>query len=433
MNGTRAIFMISLVLAGCGDDLVFVETAPICDDIGWPLGVAPVLSPPEPQFEVECADGWGNAVQTRPALDTVALPDMPWMALPHPTDGWIQVLVPEYMPAWIPWLEAQGIELASLPEVFVMIWIRQDGSLGWVVPEYSIWWVDVVGDELWALGADSDDGSRWLLVFDPASGELLDARAWDLGPLYNLIRAASDPAGGVWITAKEDREADDLVDQSLYRATSIDTIQLVATRTTEDPLQAPSGGIAPLPDGAAAWWTGDVAWWTSDGFEVVELDGSVRWTHPNGFAGASDADSMLITSRVPTGVGAGSALRLEKVALADGAISWTREHRRYEVVEPESCGPDECGLRDYGAPVVRPDGGYLLLGGHAYPSSTCVRQPVIMAVSADGEAEWAHRVETCGSAFRVAFRAESKLELLGVTGGYDELAPAGAWLRWFEL
>jgi hypothetical protein len=425
MNATRAILMTSLVLAGCGDDLIFIETAPICDDIGWPLGVAPVITPPEPEFEVECADGWGNAVATRPALDTVALPDTPWMALPHPTDGWIQVLMPEYLPAWIPWLEAQGIELASIPEVHVMIWMRQDGSLGWVVPEYTIWMVDLVGDELWALGRDVDDG-RWLLVFDPASGELLDSRPWDLGPRYNLLEAASDPAGGAWITAKEDHETDDLVDQSLYRATTIDNVQLVATRTTEDPRQAPSGGVAALLDGAAVWSTGD-------GFEVVELDGSVRWTRPDGFGSASDADSMLITSMVPTGVGAGTALRLEKVALADGASLWTREHRRYEVVEPESCGPSDCSLLDSAYPVLRPDGGYLLLGGHAYPSSTCARQPLIMAVSADGEAEWAHRVETCGSASRVAFRDGSNIEIFGTTGTYDESAPTGAWMRWFEL
>jgi hypothetical protein len=427
MHHNRSILTALLVLVGCGSDLTEIETVPICDDIDWPLGISPVISPPSPEFAVECADGWGNAVETRPALDTVALPEDPgWISLPHPVDGWILVTMPEYLPDWKPWLEAQGVQLASIPEVHLLLWIRQDGSLGWVVHDFGLWPVDLVGDELWALGWDADEYERELLIFDPSSGELLDSRPWDLGPSYNVLEAARDPAGGAWITAIEHREADDLVDQSLYRATTIHEIELVATRTTEDPRPRPSGGISALPDGA-------VAWWTADGFEVVELDGSVRWTHPDGRSSVSDADSMLVTSRVPTGVGAGMALRLEKVAVADGSVLWTREHRRYQVVEPEHCGSDKCGLIDRAYPVLRPDGGYLLLGWHAYPSSTCIGQPLIMAVSADGDAEWAHRVETCGYAARAAFRDESKLEILGVTAPGDEVFPRGAWTRWFEL
>jgi hypothetical protein len=427
VNAPRVIVASSLLLVGCSDDRIEIDDVPICDDIGWPLGITPVTHPPEPEFEVECADGWGNAVDTRPALETAALPGTPWISVAHPDGGWIHLILPEHHPGWVPWLEAQGIEPASLTAAPVMLWNRQDGSLGWVALEFGVWWVDVVGDELWTLGWDPDDNdSKWLLIFDSASGELLDSRAWDIAPQYNLIEAARDPAGGVWITAIEDREADDLVDQSLYRATTIDTLELVATRTTEDPRQFPSGGIAVLPDGAVAWYTGD-------GFEVVELDGSVRWTHADGGGGiASDADAMLIASTVPTGVGAGLALRLEKVALADGELLWTREHRRFEVTEPEHCGQEECGLIDHAYPMLRPDGGYLLVGGHAYPSSICSRQPLIMAVSADGEAEWAHRVETCGLGFRAALRDDSKLEIIGVTITSDG-SWTGAWTRWFEL
>jgi hypothetical protein len=425
LNVPRVILASSLLLVGCSDDLI--ETIPICDDIGWPLGITPVISLPVPEFEVECADGWGNAVETRPALDTVALPEAPWTSLPHPDGGWIQLFWPEHHPGWLPWLEAQGIEPASLTEVPVMLWSRQDGSLGWVGLEFGIWWVDFVGDELWALGWDSDDlDNRLLLIFDSASGELLDSRPWDVGPRYNMIEAARDPAGGVWITAIEDRDADDLIDQSLYRATTIDTVQLVATRTTEDPGQRPIGGIKALLDGA-------VAWKTAEGFEVVEPDGSVRWAHPDGGTSVSDASSMLITTLVPTDVGAGFSLRLEKVALDDGESLWAREHRRYVVTEPEHCGSDDCLLIDVAYPVLRPDGGFLLLGGHAYPSSSCVLQPLIMAVSADGESEWAHRVEACGRFFRVAFRDNSKLELLGLSGNYDGSNLTGAWTRWFEL
>jgi hypothetical protein len=83
-------------------------------------------------------------------------------------------------------------------------------------------------------------------------------------------------------------------------------------------------------------------------------------------------------------------------------------------------------------PVLRPDGGYLLVGRHAYPSSTCIGQPLLMAVSADGDAEWAHRVDTCGHAHRVAFREGSRLEVFGDVYAVDR-ARVDGWLRWIEL
>jgi hypothetical protein len=423
MHHRMTLLGFSLVLTGCGPDIV--EVLPACDDISWPLGVEPDISPPMPEFAVECADGWGNSVPTRPALDMAALPASGWITEPHPDGGWVHVLLPVVYPAWNSWLEAEGVDPASLPSAHALVRTEADGSLGWVVPQYSIWMLAFVGEELWALGGHADDEPS-LLVFDPASGELLDTRPWDLGPRYNRIAAARDPAGGAWITAIEDREADDLVDQSLYRAVTIDAVELVATRTTDDPQFTPSGGVQALQDGAAAWWT-------SDGFEVVELDGTVRWAHADGNSAASDADSMLIISAIPTGFGPGQSLRLEKVALADGAIQWTREHQRYVVAEPERCRPGDCALIDFVYPMQRPDGGYLLLGGHAYPSNFCPWQPLVMAVSADGEAEWAHRVETCGRAYRAAFRDDTTLEILGLTGLVAEPAWSGEWTRWLEL
>jgi hypothetical protein len=420
----KAVLAVSLVLAGCSVD--DGDGPPVCDDIGWPLGVSPEVPLPPPEFEVECAGGWANAVPTRPALDTVARPDSVWLSLPDPSGGWIHVVIPRAQWRWSSWLEQRGVDLdwySDSPQ-YVMLRVRQDGELDWANTEFSIWFVDFVGDELWALGRDEQQ-AHWVLVFDPTSGELLDSRPWDLGPHSNRMDVARDPAGGIWITAIEQREADDLVDQSLYRAASIDTVELVAVRTTEDPHTYPFGLIHGLMDGAAAWGT-------VVGFEVIEPDGSVRWTHPNGWSVASGADSMLITSRAPTGVGAGNALRLENVALDDGAVLWTREHRRFEPAEPEGCGADGCELWDAALPVLRPDGGWLLVGGHAYPSSACIWQPLIMAVSADGDAEWAHRVETCGFASRVAFREDGTLELLGFTGKGGPPS-TGAWLRRFEL
>ena len=42
MQGPRAILTASLVLAGCGSDLT--DPAPICDDIGSPLGISPTYA-----------------------------------------------------------------------------------------------------------------------------------------------------------------------------------------------------------------------------------------------------------------------------------------------------------------------------------------------------------------------------------------------------
>jgi hypothetical protein len=419
----RIVLPCSLVLVGCSDDVV--EILPACDEVSWPLGIEPVITPPTPEFQVECAEGWGNDVETRPALDTVPATAAGWTSLPHPAGGWVHVIFRDFYTAWNQWLEAEGVDPASLPEQHALVWTEQDGSLGWTIPEYQFWSIAFVGDELWALAWDADD-SRWLLAIDPGSGAVVDAREWDLGPRYNWLAAAPDAAGGAWITALEDREEDDRVDQSLYRANTIDTIELVAMRTTDAPRSAPSGYIEGLPDGAAAWGTGQ-------GFEVIEPDGTVRWTHASGWSTASDADAMLIVSLVPTGFGEGLSLRLEKVALADGALLWTREHRRYVLSEPEQCGPDDCALLDLAYPVLRPDGGYLLLGGHAYPSSTCIWQPLVMAIAPDGDAEWVHRVETCGRVFRAAFREQARVELYGLTGPVDELGWTGAWTRSLEL
>jgi hypothetical protein len=55
-----------------------------------------------------------------------------------------------------------------------------------------------------------------------------------------------------------------------------------------------------------------------------------------------------------------------------------------------------------------------------------------MAVSADGDAEWAHRVDTCGHAHRVAFREGSRLEVFGDVYAVDR-ARVDGWLRWIEL
>jgi hypothetical protein len=81
---------------------------------------------------------------------------------------------------------------------------------------------------------------------------------------------------------------------------------------------------------------------------------------------------------------------------------------------------------------VRPDGGYLLLGYEAYPNADCPTQPWVMAVSAGGEAEWAHRVWTCGSPSDVRFGEDGSVAIAGRSlTGQD--AVEGGWIRRFQL
>jgi hypothetical protein len=56
-----------------------------------------------------------------------------------------------------------------------------------------------------------------------------------------------------------------------------------------------------------------------------------------------------------------------------------------------------------------------------------------MAISADGEVEWAHRVETCGIASSVAVRGGTAVEVWGSTWDPREPRWLGAWTRTFEL
>lgn len=416
--------LVLALVAGCGDEVV--EIAPVCDDIGWPLEIGPIADLPAPEYAVECAEGWGNAATTRPGLTTTALPGDAWTGKPHPAGGWVLVAFLDD-PGWASWLEQHGVELETVPAAYAMVWVKDDGELGWVVPMYAVWMIDIVGEQLWALGWD-EANELWLLAFDALTADLIDARAWDFPASYNLLAAARDPAGGAWISAIEGREQDDQVDQLLYRAHSLDTIELVATRTTADPRQAPSGNLEPLVDGGVAWAP------TVEGFELLEPDGSVRWARDEGGgAHASDADSLLIVSLVSTGVGAGRALRLEKAGVADGASVWVHEHQRYIVSEPDECGPQGCPLLDIAFPTLRPDGGYLLAGGHAYPSGACSWQPLLMAVSSSGEAEWTHRIETCGRAYWIGMRDDSTFDLLGFAWDTSGSIWADSWVRSFEL
>lgn len=425
-----AAAVVAAITPACGSDETSVLVAPECDAIGWPLGVEPDPRLPIPEFEVECADGWGHGLATREPLATVALPDSLWVVEPHPAGGWLFNLILEFHADWLPWLAARGIDTSSYglegPSM-PLVWIDGDGELGWTLPGYNVWGFTVVGEQVWALAGDLELERRsWLLAIDAATGELLDAREWDLDMGYNQIFAATDPAGGAWITAFANLDLDGH-DQILIRATSLDALTVITTtrRHARSPF-SPWVSVIPLADGGAAWTL-------DEGFEVLAADGSVRWQRPAGAPSAATDDSLLITGIAPTGVGAGQRLWLERASLADGASLWTREHQRWSVAEPQACDADGCALVDAGsgtgtaAGTVRADGGYVLRVQHAWPSAVCSRQPMVLAVSANGEAEWAHRVETCGMLGALAVR-EQGIELLGLTR-FDGETDGSAWSR----
>ncbi|KIG14823.1 hypothetical protein DB30_06276 [Enhygromyxa salina] len=421
MTRTAASVLVLVVLAlgACGDELV--EIVPACDEIDWPLGLDPVRFPPVPEYAVECAAGWGNGIETQPELDTRALPGVPWFAKLHPDGGWVMQLAPPgYRDEWDAWLASNGIVDPVDPIGHPLVRVMSDGAgFGWAVSELSVWSFDFVADELWVVARDLDDQER-IAIVDASSGAILDSRAWQEAS-YNRLLAARDVAGGAWVTTLDDLD-DGLVEHALFRVTSLDQIEQLATRTTVNPRTSPSGAVHALEDGAAVWSTGE-------GFELIEPDGSVRWARSEGWVGAAQGDTMLVVRRQPTGVGAGRALALEQVSLLTGASIWTREYRRFDVAEPEQCGPEGCALLDYAHPHVRPDGGYLLVGRQAYPSATCSGQPWVMAITSGGDAQWAHRVEICGTAWGLGARPDGSFEILGISKGADEGVSLGGWVR----
>lgn len=419
---TRASLSValSLFVLGCGDEVV--QIVPECDAIGWPLGLdlEPHRNPPAPEFDVTCVDGWGNAIETREASDTIALPgtgfsmrspaDGGWIINVHDVHGWDN---------WSEWFAEH-----QLDGDYGLIRVAEDGTTPvWTRTEQIIWLFALIDDddEVWAL-AFTEDHEASLQVIDAATGELLVEHPWTSEAKFNAVYPARE-GGGVWITAYIELD-DGKLDQVLYRATAPDVLDEFARQTTDDPNQRPFGGLEVLVDGG-------VAWAPVIGFDVYDADGVVRWSHQEAWPAASNADSLLAVSRVPTGVGRGRALQLEKLALDDGHSLWTRQHRRFDVVEPELCGPDDCGLNDSGYPQLRPDGGYLVSGTHAYPSATCSGQPVVIAVSSDGEAEWGHRVDVCGFGGALTIFDDGAFEIFGMSINADGTAPLGGWIRRF--
>lgn len=413
-----ALLAVCAVATACAED--DFEPLPICDDIGWELGIETSANLPAPELEIECHDGWGNNVETRPAIRTVPLPGMTYQAEAHPAGGWI--IVPRWVdPAWAGWFEALGIEVYSL------LWLKEDGeSFGWTLPEgYSASAFAVVGDELWTLGEHHGDGEEdqvELMRFDLDDGSLLESRPWEIPGFPSIIRATPGQ-DSAWVFSSETSATVDTL--YLSRLPTFDTTELVAMRERESIPQFPGATARALPDGGLAWTYGA-------GIEVLNNDGSLRWIRDEGTPVAVDDDSLLIASRAPGEDGV-PALVLERSELETGEPMWTRVHQRFALAEGESCTQQSCAPPRLTGVHAQSTDGFLLSGAHPYPSANCPNQPLVMAITGAGEVEWAHRVEVCGYATDVIERNGS-VEFIGemVTFGEqytDGFAPHGAWLR----
>ena len=410
--------LLASTLTACGPDTV--EVVPACDEIGWPLELEGIREPGLPEFPVECADGWGNRAETREALDTLTLPGWPW-SLEFPADGgWIAAIHVPHLSGWEAWLESWAIE-SEAP----LVRLDADGETPiWARDDIYAWSSELVSGQLWILARDTE-GTAMRMILDPNTGETLAAWPWTETEAFNQITAAQDPAGGAWITAYDETDEPGTLEAVLFRTTDLAELVEVARRTIDEPGQRPFGNLEPLVDGGVAWRP------AGEGFEHLSATGELLWSHAEGAPAASDETSILVTSR-PAREGGGWALGLEQLALADGSSLWTREHRRFELLAPEDCSEDDCRLVDGAFPRLRPGGGYLVYGYHAYPSSTCATQPVVFAVSATGEVEWAHRVEVCGPAGFLGTR-DGALEIAG--GAYDSTNSrvVKSWVRRFVL
>jgi hypothetical protein len=111
--GSIAISIALLGPAACGGDEVTPPQALDCDEVANPWGVSPDPGGAPPEFEVECASGWGHGYANKAASETLALPA--WQAswiFPHPSGGWLVDLV---SPAADPWQLAAGVRMRRGP------------------------------------------------------------------------------------------------------------------------------------------------------------------------------------------------------------------------------------------------------------------------------------------------------------------------------
>lgn len=381
-----------VMAAGCADDRVQIPEIDCDDDaIGWALELDGLASLPNPEFGVECGQGWGHVVETRAADAVIELPNDLQVVQAHPEGG---LVVLTSLRAQL-WSERLGVEIAE----DALMWVDESAEqLHWLRDDLSyrnpaVVWTDV-GAQLWVTGSDSE-GQRWLTALDLGTGETIERIE---APVKTSTMIPAWPeVGGVWFRVSE-TFVDNLQQvHDLYRMVEFGQVE-GPLRTMTTPLIETENGVSGLGAFARPTPGGGLLWSTQSRLERLDEDGALVWTLDEfHWLGAIDDQGSFLLSNVQDGdpEDQRGGLTLERRSLADASVIWSRVHHRYDFSGTPR--PDDF-LWDFGYDfAARADGGYLIAGGHAYPASSCPQQPILWAISPEGEVEWAHRVETCGA------------------------------------
>ncbi|KIG15913.1 hypothetical protein DB30_05104 [Enhygromyxa salina] len=404
-----------------------------CEDdaIGWQLDFAGLIALPLAEFEVECASGWGHGVKTRAASEVIEIPNGFQWIQPHPQGGLL--LLPYGRESL--WSERLGVEVAKDS----LVWLDdQAEKVRWLRDDLRYRQPNVVstatGTELWVWGYD--DEQDYLSRIEPSTGELLERVTWPADE-PRTMSAAWPEDGGLWVITRESYDDDGEV-YALQRMSSFAEAGPVL-RTFESPRVTLGDGTSgvfavslyPTPGGGLLWGHSGL-------FESLAEDGSLRWVleEPHSFRVVDEYGGFLLG-----GVHDGGelddqqlGLSLQRRSLEDASVLWTRVHHRYDFAnEPR---PNDWLVDTAWGHAARAEGGYLIAGGHAYPASSCPQQPIVWAIDIDGEVEWAHRVETCGSLIVATRRVDGRALTLGFSyanGDASNGATKARWLQYFDL
>jgi hypothetical protein len=421
-NRTIIPLLVLATASGCSSDKVPVYDVDCEDDgIGWELDVANLVELPPADFGVECASGWGHEVETRAASDVVELPNEIQGIQPHPQGGLL--LSPSVDPygSGSLWNERLGVGVADAS----LLWLDdQAEEVRWLRDDLRYAWPIVVsteaGIELWVWG--SDEEQDYLSRIEPSTGELLE-RVVSPEPMKAV--AAWPQVGGLWQITREIHD-DDFESYGLQRMSSFAKLGPVL-RTFEGLSTALPPDLNPTPGGGLLF--GDAT-----RLESIAEDGSSRWVlaEPHTSRVVDEHGGFLLGNVPDDEHDQQDGFTIQRRKLDDASLLWTRVHHRYDFAHAPK--PDEWLIDSAWSYAARAEGGYLIGGWHAYPASSCPWQPIIWAIDINGEVEWAHRVEACGS-FSVR-GVEGRALVLGYSYANGDSSNGNIqarWLQYFDL
>lgn len=333
------------------------------------------------------------------------------------------------------WSERLGLEFAE----YSLAWLdEQAEQVRWLRDDLRhasipVFVAGETGTEIWVW--DRDEQQSYLSRLEPSTGELLERVVWTTHRPTRVAAAWPDQ-GGVWLLTLE----------SYDETAQVYVLQRMASFAELGPVLRSFEADVDLQDGSTFWAApprldptpgGGLLFGGPEQVESLAEDGSQRWVidQAHGFR-VVDQHGGFLLGNVFDGAADDqrSGLSIQRRALADGSLLWSRVHHRYQFVgEPE---PDEW-LSDLAwSYAARAEGGYLLAGTHAYPASSCPWQPIVWAIDLDGEVEWAHRIEACGSSFIPSERVDARALVLGLSytnGDGSNGNIEASWLQYFDL